>query len=331
MKINFNTETVKPMSQWLMKRKRLGKGDEEELRDILGLPDYKVEFERYSDPGLPVCGISFEEAVDFFMNFDQKDFENPRLQYKKDSFAAFYDDLEERLKKIGEFTALDTEDYRTMETLLENGLPDDLLGEMQELNIILIISIGNSMGWPYGHFIDYDAANLDLFEGKDDFLHVTAHEIHHLFVGQMLFPDGISPQDFFLQNFAYEGLAVHYCNNLATVNKKAKYDARTYAMDPDDMAFFESNFDEIFHMIREDYKACGAKTYDEVKDVVSKYEQFEFMGKKIRQYPTYYFGCYIWGLVDLNYGKEEVFKAIRNSGKFAQLYNRIADEKYKLE
>ena len=82
MKINFNTETVKPMSQWLMKRKRLGKGDEEELRDILGLPDYKVEFERYSDPGLPVCGISFEEAVDFFMNFDQKDFENPRLQYK---------------------------------------------------------------------------------------------------------------------------------------------------------------------------------------------------------------------------------------------------------
>ena len=318
------------MSEWLIKRKRFGSGDEKELRDIFSLPDYKVEFDRYSDPALPVCGLSFEEAVDFFMNFDKKDFENPRLQYKKDSFIAFYNDIEQRMKNIGGFTALDAEDYKLMETLLKNGLPDCLLDDVQALDIILIISIGNSMGWPYGHYIDYDAANLDLFESKGDFLHVTAHEIHHLFAGQILFADGISPQEFFLQNFAYEGLAVHYCNNLATVNKRAKYKDRTYAMDRDDMAFFEARFDEIFNMIREDYKACGTKTYDEVKDVVSKYEQFTFMGKKIKQYPTYYFGCYLWGLLDLYYGKEVLFDALSSPGKFAELYNGIADEKYRL-
>ena len=141
------------------------------MSDILSLPDYKVEFDRYSDPALPVCGISFEEAVDFFMNFDKKDFENPRLHYKKDSFTAFYNEIEQRMKTIGRFTALDAEDLKLMETLLQNGLPDRLTDEVQELNIILIISIGNSMGWPYGHFIDYDAANLDLLESKDDFLH----------------------------------------------------------------------------------------------------------------------------------------------------------------
>lgn len=330
MKINFCTEAIQPMAEWLLKRKTLGKGDEKELRDILSLPDYKMEFERYSDPALPVCGISFEEAVDFFLHFDQKDFENPRLQYKKDSFTAFYNDLAQRLKKIGEFSSLDAEDYKTVETLLKNGLPEDVLNETQELNIVLIISIGNSMGWPYGCFIDYDVANLNLFEGKDDFLHVTAHEIHHLFLGQMLFPEGITPQDLFLQNFAYEGLAVHYCNNLATVNKKAKYSGRAYAMDENDMAFYASHFDEIFNRIREDYIACGAKTYDEVKDVVSKYEQFEFMGKKIKQYPTYYFGCYMWGLVDLFCGKEALFNAITNPGKFVELYNGIAEERYKL-
>ena len=329
MKISFNTEALQPMSEWLINRKRCGKGDEKELRKILSLPDYKVEFDRYADPSLPVCGVSFEEAVDFFMNFDKKEFLNPRLQYKKDSFIAFYNDIEQRMKKIGEFTALDNEDHKVMETLLKNGLPDSLLDGMPQLHIILIISIGNSMGWPYGDYIDYDAANLNLFDGKDDFLHVTAHEIHHLFTGQILFPDGITPQDFFLQNFAYEGLAVHFCNNLATVNKKAKYIDRTYAMDKDDMAFYESHFDEIFNMIKEDYKACGEKTYDEVKDAVSKYEQFEFMGKSIKQYPTYYFGCYMWGLIDLFYGKEELFKAFDVPGKFTELYNGIAEEKYK--
>lgn len=330
MKINFNTEALQPMSEWLKKRKFLGSGDETELRNILRLPDYKVEFDRYSDPSLPVCGISFEEAVDFFMNFDKKDFENPRLQYKKDSFTAFYNDMERRMKTIDGFSSFDTEDHKVMETLLKNGLPDCMLEDIPELNIILIISIGNSMGWPYGHFIDYDAANLDLLDCKDDFLHVTAHEIHHLFVGQMLFADGISPQDLFLQNFAYEGLAVHFCNNLATVNKKAKYEGRTYAMDNDDMAFYGSHFDEIFNMIKEDYKTCCTKTCDEVKDVVSKYEQFQFMGKDIKQYPTYYFGCYMWGLIDLYYGKEELFKALSSPEKFVKLYNAIADEKYKL-
>ena len=54
------------------------------------------------------------------------------------------------------------------------------------------------------------------------------------------------------------------------------------------------------------------------------------MGKSIKQYPTYYFGCYMWGLIDLYYGKEELFKALSTPGRFAELYNGIADEKYKL-
>ena len=58
MKIKSNTETLQPMSQWLINRKSHGYGDEKELRAILSLPDYKVEFDRYSDPSLPVCGIS---------------------------------------------------------------------------------------------------------------------------------------------------------------------------------------------------------------------------------------------------------------------------------
>ena len=99
-------------------------------------------------------------------------------------------------------TSISEHDYDVIETLVKNSLPDEATKDIPELNIILIVSIGNSMGWPYDHYIDYDIANLNMFETMEDFLHVTAHEINHLFVGQMLAPEGIKPEDFFLQNFA---------------------------------------------------------------------------------------------------------------------------------
>lgn len=79
-----------------------------------------------------------------------------------------------------------------------------------------------------------------MFESKKDFLHVTAHEINHIFVGQLLALENIKPEDFFLQNFAYEGLAVHFNNNLETLHKKKKYDDITYSMDMSDMFFMRS-------------------------------------------------------------------------------------------
>lgn len=331
MRIKFNLDCIKPMVDWLILSKNENIRDEKKLREILNMPDYKIEFARYGTPNLPVCGITYEEAVDFFMNFDKKDFENQRLQYKKESFLEFYNDIENRLNKINMIKSINDNDYLTIETLLKNGLPGEAIDDIDELNIILIVSIGNSMGWPYDHYIDYDIANLNMFDSKKDFLHVTAHEINHIFVGGLLAPEGIKPEDFFLQNFAYEGLAVHYNNNLETLYKPSKYDDKTYSMNIDDMDFYQSHFDEIFEMIKKDYYECKGKSLQEVAELVSShYEKFEFMGKKVMQYPTYYFGCYMWGLVDLNYGKEKLFEAIKKPELFVELYNSVVKEKYRL-
>lgn len=332
MKIKFNLDTIKPMVDWLLKSKHENVRDENALRKILKMPDYQIEFKRYSDKHLPVCGISYEEAVDFFMNFDKKDFVNQRLQYKKDSFIDFYNDLDNNLAKINMLTSISDDDYKIIEELLSKGLPNEAMNEMPELNIILIISIGNSMGWPYDHYIDYDIANLNMFESINDFLHVTAHEINHIIVGPLLGKKGIKPEDFFIQNFAYEGIAVHYNNNLQTLFKKKKYNDKTYGMCQSDMDFYEKNFDEIFEMIQRDYKTCKNLSIDEVANLVSNhYELFEFMGEKVKQYPTYYFGCYMFGLVDLNFGKEKLYESINNPQMFVKLYNSVVEKKYQFK
>ena len=55
------------------------------------------------------------------------------------------------------------------------------------------------------------------------------------------------------------------------------------------------------------------------------------MGKKVKQYPTYYFGCYMFGLVDLKYGKDKLYEAIDNPSLFVKLYNEVAEEKYRFK
>lgn len=47
-------------------------------------------------------------------------------------------------------------------------------------------------------------------------------------------------------------------------------------------------------MIKDDYNDCKNNTLNEVGEIVSShYGKFEFLGKKVTQYPTYYFGCYM--------------------------------------
>ena len=115
MKIEISNATVAPMTAWLKEAEKRGVRDEEKLRQILSMPDYEIEFRRYGDPNLPVCGISFEEAVDFFLHFDEKDFENPRLSGKKETFLAFYNDLDARLQRIELINSITPNDLNLVE------------------------------------------------------------------------------------------------------------------------------------------------------------------------------------------------------------------------
>lgn len=221
LKISIHTKALQPMLDWLKTAKEKHIRSEFQLRQVLSMDDYRVEFARYGMEGLPVCGISLEEAVDFFLNFDCKDFENPRLQLKKESFLKLYENMDSTLETLQLFASFSEEEIAYIEKILANGLPDSLLRADINMNIILIVSIGNSFGWPYENYIDFDVANLGLIHSKKELLHVIAHEIYHTFFDALI-PEEMKPEEYFLLNFAFEGLAVHFTNNQPTVYKPAK-------------------------------------------------------------------------------------------------------------
>lgn len=330
LKIHICTQALRPMLDWLKTAKDQNIRNEPRLRSILHMEDYQTEFARYSMEGLPVCGISFEEAVDFFLNFDRKDFDNPRLQVKKESFLKFYENMDASLQTLQLFSSFSEEEIACIEKLLANGLPEKILRSDISINIILIVSIGNSFGWPYKNFIDFDVANLGIIRDKEELLHLIAHEIHHTFF-EALIPEEMKPEEFFLLNFAFEGLAVHFTNNLPAVNKPARYPGPVYCMDMADMALYESEFDELFAMLQADLIKARSLTLEQTAELIgSRYEQFSYLSPKtgkehsVSQYPTYYLGCYLFGLIDHVLGKERLFDALANPGRLIDTYNEAA-------
>jgi len=327
LKINIHMQALQPMLDWLKAAKEKNIRSEFQLRQILSMDDYQVEFARYGMEGLPVCGISFEEAVDFFLNFDCKDFENPRLQLKKESFLKLYENMDSALETLQLFASFSEEEIAYIEKILANGLPDSLLRADINMNIILIVSIGNSFGWPYENYIDFDVANLGFIHSKKELLHLVAHEIHHTFFDALI-PEEMKPEEYFLLNFAFEGLAVHFTNNQPTVYKPAKYPGSVYCMAEGDMALYEAEFDALFAMLQEDLNHAKSLTIDQVAELVgSHYEQFSYLSPKtgavhaVSQYPTYYLGCYLFGLIDYILVKDRLFEALANPERLIDTYN----------
>jgi hypothetical protein len=111
------------------------------------------------------------------MNFDNGNLTNKRLLYKLPYFEKFYNNLEDSFKTIDLFSSLNGNDINFITNFLNNGLLDNLINNSETYIVLLIISIGNSMGWPYKNYIDFDVANLSLIENKKSFLHIISVNI----------------------------------------------------------------------------------------------------------------------------------------------------------
>ena len=102
-------------------------------------------------------------------------------------------------------------------------------------------------------------------------------------------------------------------------------------MEKADMTLYETEFDALFLMLQEDLNKAKSLTIEQVGELIgSRYEQFTYRSPKtgeehaVSQYPTYYLGCYLLGLIDHVLGKERLFEALANPEKLIDTYNEAA-------
>jgi hypothetical protein len=332
MKVKVRCETVPRMIE-LCKKHKAGNLDEKELIELLEHEDYIVEFNRYNSGGNPRGGFSKEEYIEFFMNFFslcRDEIKNERLKLRYNDLKYLFDNLDFYESQLINLN------YITEDVILESlkytfdGLPESL--ELENLDFIFSIGLGNSGGWFYDNCSHYDMViffkNFDL----ECIKHYFAHETHHVGLAKYVDSLGIE-KDLTLEECLYlllavEGLAVKYCNNGEGVLTKRIYkdEPENIGLDKYSWDYLNKEFYTIYDTFREHTKKLRSKEITDLEQIISEYwfslhtsEQSEDEAPKLRHSRNYSLGNELWGLINDVYGKDKVFDTIKNIKYFPQV------------
>jgi hypothetical protein len=336
MKVNVRYGTVLRMFE-LCKKHKKGEMDRSELEEILNHEDYLVEFERYNSPGLPMCVITREEFIEYFMNLlriDVNDIKNQRLKMNHEYYRHFFDNLEYYEEEFNKLVPMLSREifYEWLQYTID-GLPEEIT--FDELEFLFTISIGNSFGWPHKHYIHFDIIKFFKVFDKEAFRNFIGHEVHHIGLNKFfdLIDDSkISPEEYLYLFLAFEGLAVKYCNNGQGVLTRSIYPEQSnIGMDKFSWDYFHGEFDEMFENFKSQIYSIREnkiKGMEELQPILSKYwldlytkEQDRNEVPKLKHSKNYYFGCDIWGLIHDVYGKEMVYDTLKDLKKFPEVFN----------
>lgn len=345
MNINIRTSTIKPMLK-IFKDLRDGCFNKQELAELLKHEDYQYEFGRYGQEGLPMSLIKENEFIEFFDTFKSKsldDIENPRLKMRYESYMAFMDELDEYEKNIEKLLSIEKSVYDNGVVVVQNALPENF--ELEDIDIVFTISIGNSFGWAYKNGIHFDVINFFKFfdvDNKGTFEAFIGHELHHRAFGKLIHKEAESGEGMFYSFLAYEGLAVMYCNNGSIKLTKPFYEdvPKNLGMDAFTWNYFTENYEEIYRRFQEDVKRIRKDGQSCLQDVVSYWLDIFMPDEDRSQTPTlmhtknYFIGTEVWGLIHDVYGKEKLYEILNDVDNFSEYYNDALEQidmaKYKI-
>lgn len=343
MKIEVSYETVGEMLQ-LCRQLKEGVLDRDRLESLLDHEDYQLEFARYQGR------VSREEFIEFFINFFDLNYQ----EITNDDFKSHYEnyqylfanlDLYEReCQKLEQYTK---EDFALQAEIAMKGLPEDV--SLPELKFVFTISIGMSFGWVYGNCSHFDVIQLVKEFGVEDFKSAVAHEIHHIGMNkfyEQIDLEGLSLEELFYLYFSGEGLAVKYCNNAEGHLSKPIYKGETnVGLDDFTWEYLNNDFDDTYnHFIEhlEMIRSGKINSREELeRDLIQKYwmdthtkEQDSDEKPRLKHFRLYSFGNEIWGVIHDVFGKDKVFKTLRNLATFPKVYNeavkKIGREEYSI-
>lgn len=343
MKVEVSTSSV-PLMVANLKELKAGTLTKEKLHKTLMHKDYQMEFQRYTQKGMPMSTITMEEYEDYLLSclsLKESQVKNPRLRMVHNELLEFINNIDAFDQSAVNRLDGNSEIIDAVETTLKNGLDEKTFQSLETITIVSTIGIGNSFGYPYKNHIHFDAKRMKKFLPDDETLiALIAHEIHHILMNNLFNEiDFKSSKDYFLVNFSFEGLAVKFNNNaLGTLSKAFRPDRKVnLIMDMPSWKFLEEDLDSMFEHLRSDVKRIEEKhlSMDEVADLFKEYwmtpdAESGKTGEKmtLSQYRVYYMGNEIFGTLYDNYGRDELFDIIRHPENIAEKFNAVTEEKY---
>lgn len=340
MKFHLEMSSILPMLKFLKEIKN-GKVDRATLCDIFNHPDYCFEIERYNIK-------SKKLLIDYFMQLntikeqDIPELDSPRkdiLKHKHSRWLIAYQDPDyyaELYKKV--ISTLTDEALEYACETAKRGLAGDM--EIGDVQAISTMSIGTSYGYVHQGAFHFDLMGIDEYGGLDNLPKVLAHEIHHLALMKHVppFNDNLTLEEQFIQSFAYEGLAIKFCNNAKGVISKPLYEDRPIndGLDAFTMDYLNARFNEACAVFLDvsNKLSLGEMSKDDMMEHLRNYwwnrhteEQGGSEEARLQQSLFYSFGNDLYGSIYDVYGAEVLFDSVRNPLKAVGLFKVIIKAK----
>lgn len=343
MNIKIRKETIMQMFE-LCKLNKQGNTDHHTLEimldELLLHDDYLVEFERYDCAGGPRGSFTVEDYKNIFFNYrtlKPEHIENIRMRAKLEGFKDFMNNLDKYMEDINSLCNMDINKINEAIKWAFYGLPESV--KLNDIEIILSISLGPSGGWAYKNYSYYDVVLLCKNYDEEAFLNTVAHELHHIGFSNLITEEELkkmSLEELFFIYFSGEGLATKFCNNYNGILTRNIYQTRiNKGVEAYSYKYFTSEFDKVYKTFKSDLNDIRNGMYKDSNELDKMFVEHWMSLKSswstnkelddLALSMNYFIGAEIWGLIHDKLGVEEVFKCLMKPQLFSSCFNRALE------
>lgn len=309
-------------------------GDCETVRKLLAHEDYQFELRRYEIP-------SAEHLIDYFSRLNTITPEEiPDL-----SNGHHRNHLREKHRQWLDCISNPRKYYDRYERL-KAFFTDDFLAEMQrklaemfpkgtamipDPAVVSTLSFGRSFGYPSEGAIHLDLFGVDEYCSLEDLPRMVLHEMHHMQAFKMAedtagFYSGFSLLERYIIGFAWEGLAVKFCNNAGGVVSRPMEPDLPSNLGAPALEVLNGHFREHFQLFCDTVQQIRAGTFteEEMERQQTGYwmNPYLYGETPLDQTSIYSFGNELYGCVYDHFGLDVTYECFYHPARLISWFNR---------
>lgn len=309
-------------------------GDREAVRKLLAHEDYRFELRRYEIP-------STEHLIDYFSRLDTippEDIpdlsDNHRKNHLREKHHQWLDCISNPQKYYDR--------YERLKAFFTDGFLADMQRKLAEMfpagtemipdpAVVSTLSFGRSFGYPHEGAFHLDLFGVETICSLEELPRTVLHEMHHLQAFKMAedtggFYSGFSLLERYIIGFAWEGLAVKFCNNAeGAVSRRIEPELPPNLGVPA-LPVLNEHFREHFQLFCDTVRQirAGTITEEEMERQQTDYwmNPCLYGGKPLDQTALYSFGNELYGCVYDHFGLDAAYECFYHPARLISYFNR---------
>lgn len=309
-------------------------GDCETVRKLLAHEDYQSELRRYEIP-------SAEHLIDYFSRLNtitpeeipdlSNDHHRNHLREKHHQWLDCISNPRKYYDRYERLKAFFTDDFLAEMQRRLTGMFPRGTAMIPDPAVVSTLSFGRSFGYPSEGAIHLDLFGVEEYCSLKDLPRIVLHEMHHMQAFKMAedtagFYSGFSLLERYIIGFAWEGLAVKFCNNAGGVVSRSLEPDQPSNLGAPALEVLNGHFQEHFQLFCDTVQQirAGTITEEEVERQQTDYwmNPYLYGEKPLDQTAIYSFGNELYGCVYDHFGLDATYECFYHPDRLISWFNR---------